>query len=168
MPVTSFTPESISDVSCWMCISFSNSPHTLPLRTDPGRQYSAAFLLSSDLGSATIISDDTWKVENGCLLNVRLSRLVSCSSALSKRFWLTISAESFLDKGSGMLAGKKEWCWEKLQLALGVKLRLHLHCKPECTNQMFWPYAFFLFLEFWMAILKLFIQFGTTIICQHG
>lgn len=95
----------------------SNSPHTLPFRTDPGRQYSVAFLLSRDLGSATIISDDTWKLVNGCLLSVRLSRLVSCSRALSKRFWLTISAESFLDEGSGMLAGKKEWCWEKLQLA---------------------------------------------------
>lgn len=138
MLIIFFTTESISDVPCWMCISFSNSPHTLPLRTDPGRQYRVAFLLSNDLGSATIISDDTWKVENGCLLSVRLSRLVSCSSALSKRFWLTISAESFLDRGSGMLAGKKEWCWEKLQLDLGVKLRLRLHCK----DLIFWPYGF--------------------------
>ncbi len=117
------------------CISFLYSPHTLPLRTDPGWQYSVAFfLLSKDLGSATIISDDTWKVENGCLLSVRLSRLVSCSSALSKRLWLTISAESFLDKGSGMLAGKKEWCWEKLRRALDAKLIFN-----KAQVQTSWP-----------------------------
>lgn len=58
----------------------SDSPHILPLSTEPGLQDSKAFLPSRDFGSATIISDDTWKLDSGCLASVLFSRLVSCSS----------------------------------------------------------------------------------------
>lgn len=40
-------------------IILSYSPHILPLSTEPGLQDRKAFLLSRDLGSATIISEDT-------------------------------------------------------------------------------------------------------------
>lgn len=56
-----------------------DSPHILPFSTEPGRQNRDALLPSSDLGSATIISEDTWKLDSGCLASVRFSRLVSCS-----------------------------------------------------------------------------------------
>lgn len=55
------------------------SPHIRPLSTEPGLQNRDALLPSRDLGSATIISEDTWKLDSGCLAKVRFSRLVSCS-----------------------------------------------------------------------------------------
>lgn len=86
--------------------TFLYSPHILPLRTEPGLQKRDALLLSSDLGSAIIISEDKWKLDSGCLDSVLFSLLVSCSSIRRSLFWLATSIESFLDRGKGMLAGR--------------------------------------------------------------
>lgn len=85
---------------CRLC-----SPHILPLSMEPGLHDRNAFLLSRDLGSATIICDDTWKLDSGCLASVRFRRLVSCSSVRRSLFWLATSTESFLECGKGMFAG---------------------------------------------------------------
>lgn len=61
-------------------VTSSDSPHILPFSTEPGLQDRKAFLASRDFGSATIISEDTWKLDSGCLASVLFSRLVSCSS----------------------------------------------------------------------------------------
>lgn len=95
----------------------SNSPHILPLSMEPGLQDRKALLLSRDFGSATIICDDTWKLDNGCLASVRFRRLVNCSSVRRSLFWLATSIESFLDCGKGMLAGKVEKREHKAHIA---------------------------------------------------
>lgn len=66
-----------------MYVVISYSPHILPLSTEPGLHDRKAFLPSRDFGSATIISEDTRKLDSGCLDSVLFSRLVSCSSVRS-------------------------------------------------------------------------------------
>lgn len=71
--------ELMSSGGCTLHSTPFHSPHILPLSTEPGLQNREGLLLSRDLGSATIISEDTWKLDSGCLASVRFRRLVSCS-----------------------------------------------------------------------------------------
>lgn len=99
---------STNKVVRWVGAPSVHSPHILPFSTEPGLQNREGFLLSKDLGSATIISEDTWKLDSGCLASVLFRRLVSCSKVRRSLFWLATSIESFLDRGRGMLAGRMD------------------------------------------------------------